>query len=297
MKNKVAIAGASGILGKYLLDLMKQSELHFVLLSRNAKEGFIQTDYSKVDLIEKLQGCSALINLVGNRSQSGHIEAYHASEISIQNLYEACLQCGIVNIVYASSISVYSDSDCLPWSEKITPVPVSLYGVSKLTGENLGNYFSSKYGLRVKNLRLAHLYGANEKNNYMINLFFRQALLGKCIKLNTSSTSKREFLYAKDAARYILNSLKLTDLNGTYNVGSSILLTNFEVAQEINGIFKNEGGIKVQNPQEIDNVLPSYMNSELAKKVGIIKKQYSFDESLFEIECEMRNASNIQEFY
>src|SRR5699024_4529954 len=143
----------------------------------------------------------------------------------------------ITNIVYASTISVYSNTDLLPWTEKQIPAPYLMYGVSKLTNEHIGNIYSTKRNMYIKNLRLAHLFGFNEKNNYMINRFFRQAFHREQLVLNAKSVAKREFLYAKDSAKAILCALKQKSISGTFNIGSGEALTNYEVANKINKVF------------------------------------------------------------
>ena len=113
-----------------------------------------------------------------------------------------------------------------------------MYGVSKFSCELIGNIYNKKYNMNIKNLRLAHLYGFNEKNNYMINKFMRQAFNNQPLKLNSLGV-KREFLYAKDAASAIVMAISKSDIFGTYNVGSEESLNNYEVANSINNIFEN----------------------------------------------------------
>ncbi len=50
---------------------------------------------------------------------------------------EACREVGVPKLVYASSSSVYGDTDQLPMREDANCRPVSPYGVTKLAGEHL----------------------------------------------------------------------------------------------------------------------------------------------------------------
>jgi len=54
-----------------------------------------------------------------------------------QKLLEATKESDIKKFVYASSSSVYGDTDNLPMKETNRLQPVSPYGVSKLAAENL----------------------------------------------------------------------------------------------------------------------------------------------------------------
>jgi UDP-glucose 4-epimerase len=65
-------------------------------------------------------------------------------------------------VVFASSSSVYGASDALPKSEKHQPLPVSPYGVSKLSAEHYCRSFSAVYGLETVSLRLFNVFGPGQ---------------------------------------------------------------------------------------------------------------------------------------
>ena len=204
------------------------------------------------------------MHLAAKRGSNNLISDFHDNEIQTQNISEACDENNISNIVYASSISVYSGEHDLPWTESNLPKPQLMYGISKMSCEYIGNIYSPKKGLKVKNLRCAHIFGANERNNYMINLFFRQALRKETLILNTPRTARREFLYVKDAVKAIICALKQESIKGNYNIGSGEALTNYDVAKKINLAFNNEGNLLIKNPLEKEGICSSLMDSSKA---------------------------------
>ena len=297
---KIAILGGSGFLGKYVVEeILKNGHTPIILTRREIKnecESRI-TDYSKEDLVIKLKEIDAVVHLAAKRGSQGLISEFHDNEVLTQNLYEACYEIDIKNIVYASTISVYSDEKYLPWTEENVPQPKLMYGVSKLACEHIGNIYSHKKGLYVKNLRFAHLFGFNEKNNYMINLFLRRAFNKLQLTIDTQSVAKREFLYAKDAARAICCALDKENIYGTFNIGSEESLTNYEVAQMINEVFNNTENLYVKNPDKKEVIRPSYMSSNKAKnKIGY-KAQYTFIEALEEIYTLMEGLDDVPLLY
>lgn len=172
-----------------------------------------------------------------------------------------------------------------------------MYGVSKLANEYIGNIYSENKGLFVKNLRLAHLFGFNEKNNYMINRFFRQAFHGEKLVINGKSIAKREFLYAKDAAKAIVSSLKKYDLSGTFNIGSEEAFTNYEVAKIINSVFGNDGNLLINNPNSDEGIYSSYMDSSKARAILNFSPDYTFIKALNEIYKLMRGLDDVPLWY
>ncbi|AWP35946.1 SDR family oxidoreductase [Heyndrickxia coagulans] len=298
---KIAITGGTGFLGRYLEEKLLKYKHEPVILTRkviidnNIEYRF--TDYSITDLIDNLADIDAVVHLAAKRGSQGRISEFHDNEVLTQNLYEACLKNEIRNIIYASSISVYSDETLLPWTEKHPPMPKLMYGVSKMACEYIGNIYSGRYGLKIKNLRFAHIYGFNEKNNYMINKFFRQAFNKKTLVLDSKSISKREFLYAKDAAKAILCALNTPEASGNYNIGSGEALTNLEVAKKINSIFKNEGNLLIKDQSASESIKSSYMESRKALNILNFKADYSFSSSLQEIYDSMKELDHVPILY
>lgn len=299
---KIAITGGTGFLGNYVIEYIKKSNNIPVILSRGTNRSingceFRITDYSIPDLVEKLFDVDAIVHLAATRGSQGKISEFHDNEIMTQNLYEACFERNIRNIVFASTISVYSNESTLPWSEIQLTSPELMYGVSKLACENIGNIYSEKKGLFIKNLRFAHLYGFNEKNNYMINRFFRQAFHSEQLILHANSVARREFLYAKDAAKSINLALKQGALSGTYNIGSGEALTNYDVANTINIIFGNKGNLVVKDPTSDEGIRSSYMDSSKAKEELNFSIDYTFFEALTEIYKLMGGLEHVPLWY
>lgn len=296
---KVAITGGTGLLGKAIAEKLTVKSIEYVILSRRDIEdkNVRQTNYSKESLKRCLSDCQAVVHLAAGRKPSSQISSFHNDEILTQHVYDACLDLGISNIVYASSISVYSDSSKLPWKESQTVTPSSMYGISKLSCEMLGNYYNAKHNMNIKNYRFAHLFGFNEKNNYMINLFMRKAFNKEQLTLDTQSVGKREYLYVSDAADAVLKGLNKEKLSGTFNIGSSSVYTNIEVANLINNAFDNKNNLVVLNPTEEDKTTSSYMLNHQAKNSLNYEAKFTMSNALTEIYELMKELDNVPIVY
>ena len=277
---KVLISGISGFLGSYTKELLiKKGYEVYGLSRREEKENIFKTDYSVEDLVSKFENIDGIIHLAGTRSMSEEISYYHQNEIISQNIYEAAKIVGIKYIVYASSISVYSNQENLPWSENVETDPLNMYGVSKLSIESIGKIYSKKYSMYIKSLRFAHLFGYGEDNKYMINVFMDKAFNKEVLNVNDVK-GKREFLYVKDAAKAIELAL-FKEISGIFNIGSNDILTNLEVAKNINKAFNNEDNINIfSNGENMDS---SYMNLNKAKTNLAYENEYNFYEALLDI--------------
>ena len=81
------------------------------------------------------------------------------------NVLIAARNCGVKRVVFASSSSVYGDSETLPKHEGMVPNPLSPYAVSKLVGEHYCRVFSRVYGLETVALRYFNVFGPRQDPN------------------------------------------------------------------------------------------------------------------------------------
>ena len=282
------ITGASGFLGRYLIKELLDIGAELVLVGRRSGQisGFpvISTDYSVDSLTEYFRGVDAVVHLASTRGVFENLSAYYDCIDITENVYRAAALCNVKNIVYASSISVYSGTD-LPYKETQIAAPGNMYGVQKLTCEQLGRIYGIRHGLKVKNLRFAHLYGANEQNNYMINIFFRKAFAREQLQVFAKNNARRQMLYAKDAARAVVVALKHPSLEGNFNIGCPDVLTNSEIAETICRVFSPEN--KVLYGDQTENTSSSYMDGTKTRELLHFEPQYTFEEAVKEIYKDM----------
>ena len=287
---RIAITGANGFLAGYLIRELLRGGDEVVLLSREKgmREGiaFTPTDYEGESL-ERIfeKDIDGIAHLASTRKVADRFSFYSALTDVTTNIYDAAWKKGIRNIVYTSSISVYSGS-VLPYTEEQIAVPGNMYGLFKLTCEKLGEMYNRTKGMRIKNLRLAHLYGANENNNYMINKFFRQAMAHEQLSVHCTSVAQREMMYARDAATAIRTALHNTEKAGVYNTGSGEALTNEKIAKTICSIMSP--GLSVSLGSAEETITSSYMNSDKAIKELGFEAEYSFEMAVSEIMNDMK---------
>lgn len=283
---RIAITGGNGFLAGYLTKDLISHGSEVVLLSREAGSRFdipyIVTDYSAESLnrIFSEMGITGIAHLASSRKPAESLSFYQDLMDMTDVLYKSACQAGIRNIVHTSSISVYS-GDEMPYTEEQIPSPKSMYGLYKLNCEYFGEMMNKTQDMRIKNIRLAHLYGANENNNYMINKFFRQAFAHEQLYVHCVSVAKREMMYAKDAARAVRIALDHEEILGTFNTGSGEALTNEEIAKTICSVMSPEMTVSIGTEKE--KIQSSYMSSQKAESVIGFKAQYKMLDAVKEI--------------
>ncbi|MEE8286924.1 MAG: NAD-dependent epimerase/dehydratase family protein, partial [Gammaproteobacteria bacterium] len=77
-------------------------------------------------------------------------------------LLEEARRVGVRRFVYASSSSLYGESETLPKVETMPPVPISPYGLQKLAGETYCLLYNRLYGLHTIAFRYFNVYGPRQ---------------------------------------------------------------------------------------------------------------------------------------
>lgn len=274
--SKVLVTGASGVVGRALTKKLKELKIDYKTLSRK------DTDYSYDDLINHLDGINSIIHLAHNRGIKDNEGISEALRVT-KNLYDVADFHKIKNIVYASSISCYDDEKLLPWKERDNNYPCNYYGISKRACEDLSFLYK---GLSIKNLRIAHVFSYDEKNNYMVNIFIKKAFNKETLRVNNCK-SKREFIYVLDVVDAIIKALNY-DKTDIINIGSANNVTNLELAKIINQVFQND---KLEVfVDETKFVKPSYMDLSKAERLLNYKSNYDLCDAFKDIRKECENV-------
>jgi len=96
------------------------------------------------------------------RSIQDPVTTHEVNATGTLNVLIAARDCGAKRVVYASSSSVYGDSEELPKHEGMTPNPLSPYACAKLAGEHYCRVFSRLYGLETVALRYFNVFGPRQ---------------------------------------------------------------------------------------------------------------------------------------
>jgi UDP-glucose 4-epimerase len=124
------------------------------------------------------------------------------NQVNVQgtlNILLAAKKHGVKRVVYASSSSVYGDSEELPKVETMTPNPKSPYAVAKLAAEYYCRVFGELYGVPTVSLRYFNVFGPrqdpNSQYSAVIPLFVKALLEGKAPNIYGDGETSRDFTF------------------------------------------------------------------------------------------------------
>jgi nucleoside-diphosphate-sugar epimerase len=137
------------------------------------------------------------------RSIEDPVSSHEVNGSGTLNLLVAARDAGVARFVYASSSSVYGDSEELPKIETMSSAPLSPYAVSKLAGEHYCRIFHGLYGLETIALRYFNIFGPRQDptSQYaaVIPNFIKAATSGASPTVFGDGLQSRDFTYIDNA--------------------------------------------------------------------------------------------------
>ncbi len=231
---------------------------------------FLEDNLLEVNLSDLLVGVDYIFHQAaqaGVRSSWGaEFEIYTSNNIlATQKLLEACKRLDIRRFIYASSSSVYGDSEELPLREKSLLKPVSPYGVTKLAGEHLCYSYWKNYQVPVISLRYFTVYGPRQRPDMAFHRFVRAILGGGEIEIYGNGEQTRDFTFISDAVSGNMLAMKSNAQGEIFNVGGGSRVSVNEVLDIIQNIAGKAAKIVYRDVQKGD-VRHTLADTNKAKK-------------------------------
>ena len=237
MKKKILVTGATGFIGKNLVESLKEKfEIYALILDEKEKNVIPQIDYilwktffDRENEIKTLDGkklgkIDTVIHLAsyGVNPKDNDIDKMIESNINLtKDLILNLERVSCKNIIFTGSGFEYGDKGKIKLKEDMELNPFSLYGATKVSAFLIGKKLCESLGINYINLRLFNIFGEYEGSNRLIPQIINNYLEGKELNF-TAGNQVRDYLYIKDIIEvYEMILEKNIYNNETYNVCSS----------------------------------------------------------------------------
>ena len=174
--------------------------------------------------------------------------------VGFVNLLESMRKHQVRKLVYASSSSVYGNSDDVPFkTTNNVDHPISLYAASKKANELIAHTYSHLFKIETIGLRFFTVYGPWGRPDMAMFLFTDALLKGKPINVFNNGALSRDFTYIDDIVKGVVATLLQnradSDLYKIYNIGngSPVQLLDFISAlEEVTGVVAEKNFLPMQ---------------------------------------------------
>ncbi len=160
-----------------------------------------------------------------DNAQATHLVAQSAAERGLR-------------LVFASSSSIYGDALAHPTPEDAAPAPVSPYGVTKLTCEQLLRAHARNFGLEYVALRYFTVYGPRQRPDMAFARIVEALVGGSPFDVYGDGHQSRDFTFVEDAVAATIAAMQKGTPGTIYNVGGgseATLRESVAILEELSG--------------------------------------------------------------
>jgi nucleoside-diphosphate-sugar epimerase len=296
---KILVTGATGQIGSELtIELRKKYGKDNVIAAGHKRkpsdtlmesgpfEYVDTTDKENVKKIIKDYSVDTIYHLAAVLSASGEQNPQLAWRVNIDGLYnllEAARECNVASVFWPSSIAVFGKGAPRNNTPQDTVlVPGTMYGVTKVSGELLCNYYFSRFGLDVRSVRYPGIISSETlptggTTDYAVEIFY-EAIKKKRYTCFVREDTVLPMMYMPDCIKAAVGLMEADPsrikCRTSYNV-AAISFSAGELTSEIRKhipIFKCE--YRPDSRQKIADSWPMSIDDTIARREWNWKPAY-----------------------
>ena len=286
--SKILVIGASGQIGTELtLALRKQVGTEQVIAADLRSEpGALKGSgpFLPLDVLDRktlqvqvrrnhITQIYLLAAMLSARGEQHPQKAWQLNIMSLINVLEVACEEGVSKVFWPSSIAVFGPDapkeDC-PQNAALNPATV--YGISKLSGEQWAAYYHARYGLDMRSVRYPGLISSKTMpgggtTDYAISIFHAA---GKEYSCYLSEGTRLPMMYMDDAVRATIELMEAPEENIKIRTSYNIAAMSF-TPDELAGAIREElNGFEIcywpDERQAIADSWPASINDDPAAK-------------------------------
>jgi nucleoside-diphosphate-sugar epimerase len=295
------VTGGAGFIGSNTVDeIVRRGHSAVVLDDFSAgREENLKRSAGKIEIIrgsitdlptvqKACEGADYVIHLAAltsvPRSVKDPLETNHVNIDGTLNVLVAARDAKVRRLVYAASCSAYGEAPIQPQCERMSPDPISPYGVTKFVGELYAKVFYRCYGLETICLRYFNVFGPRENptSSYsgVLSKFVTALLIHEQPIIFGDGEQSRDFTYIENVVQANLLACDAQNCAGkTFNVGNGGRNTLNEALRLLEKISEKKATAKYEPPRSGD-VLHSQADITEAREVLGYDPKVGFEEGL-----------------
>lgn len=304
------ITGGAGFIGSSLADKLLENNCKVLVIDNfcnfydpkikeeNIKEALLNPNYKlyrgdirDLELLDKIfseNKIDAVIHLAAMAGVRPSIEDpilyQEVNCMGTQNLLETMKKYNVLNLVMASSSSVYGNNKTVPFKETdIVDFAISPYAATKKANEVMTHVYHKLFNFNVIMLRFFTVYGPRQRPDLAINKFTQLMLNNEKIPMFGDGSTSRDYTYIDDIVFGIEKSIQYTEENKNVyeiiNLGNSSPITLLSMINIIGRVVGINPQIE-KLPMQPGDVERTYADISKAKKLLGYNPKTSFEKGI-----------------
>lgn len=283
MKKKALVTGGAGFIGLHLVEelVSQQYDVYVIDFDRALR----LKKFPAHVRVEQMDICSNKIteafhkikpNLVFHLAAQADVSSslktpQYDAQVNINgtiNLLEASRSAGVEKFIFSSTSAVYGNLQKSIIAEEDRTMPISYYGLSKLTAERYIELFSQLYRLPFTILRYGNVYGPRQTakgEGGVIAVFLEKIKNGEPLIVHGDGEQTRDFVFVKDVAQANLAAINKGDQQ-IVNISTATPTSINQLIQLMQSLHDHDLSLLHEKARQGD-IRHSRLNNKKAKKV------------------------------
>jgi UDP-glucose 4-epimerase len=253
---RIAVVGGAGFIGSHVVDRLRAEPVREIVVLDNFVRGTRRNLESSVAdprvtvvegsitdtalLRDVVDGCDGVFHLAALWLYECVHQPRAAVDVNVTgtwNVIEACLAAGVKKVVYSSSASVYGDALSIPMTEDHPFNNRTMYGATKIAGEQFLRAAYEQHKLDYVGLRYMNVYGPrmDYKGTYVsvIMKVLDRIAAGERPVIWGDGSQAYDFVHVDDVARANVLAMQSAATDVCLNVGCGVQTSINELVQRL----------------------------------------------------------------
>jgi len=215
---KVAIFGASGFVGRNIIEAFKEKNIEMVASDIKKLElkdiEFIKADILDPNAVTKVvKDADVIIHLAASSLPTSLKNPLLDARVNIEgtlNILNAAREHGVDEIIFSSASSLVGKVKYNPVDETHPCTPRTPYGVAKLACEHYLRVYHELYGLNYLIFRFFNIYGPWQcpESGALVPMIYKKLTTTGSFDVFGDGSRTRDFVFVEDVAKFYLKALK-----------------------------------------------------------------------------------------
>lgn len=247
-KAPILVTGAAGLIGNMVRQRLEGRGDRVVAIDRAPGRGtagpVTECDLGDVHRLHELarDGLGGIIHCGAHSgpmvARDNPFSMVAVNIVGTANVLEVARIRGAARFIYCSSTSAYGPTPPGPVPEDVALRPSTVYGASKVAGEQLVSAYAAQYGLDGTSLRLSWVYGPRRSTDCAIRTMITDAQSGRPTRMPFGRDFPRQYVHVEDAAAALVAAFDASGLpRRVYNVTGGTYATLGEIAGMVRSIL------------------------------------------------------------
>ena len=288
---RVLVTGATGQIGSELtVELRKKCGRDNVIAAghrRKPSEKLVNsgpfeyidvTDRESIEKLVKKYDINVIYHLAAVLSATGEEKPQLAWKVNINGLYnvlEITREHGLARVFWPSSIAVFGpEAPRVNTPQDVVLIPRTMYGVTKVAGELLCNYYFRRFGLDVRSVRYPGVISSETPpgggtTDYAVEIFY-EAVKKKQYTYFVRENTVLPMMYMPDCIKAVIDLMEADASRITCRTSYNVTGTSFSAGELTSEIKRHipefECEYKPDFRQKIADSWPMSINDSLARE-------------------------------